>query len=191
MREEQSQPFSTFGQALKKIRENTKESQMEVSGAVEVELSSLRSYELGETRPSEDILMLLIQHFALKDDDATELWRLAGYSDSPMDEAQYFMNDDFGSAKATQTVSISHDDARIVYTDMVQVMVNNYGVIINFMQGAGPGNNPLAVSRVGMSKEHAKSILEVLKTTLDQANVMEKKAKSPTKQLPSGKKKQG
>jgi len=134
---------------------------------------------------------LLIQHFALKDDDATELWRLAGYSDSPMDEAQYFMNDDFGSAKATQTVSISHDDARIVYTDMVQVMVNNYGVIINFMQGAGPGNNPLAVSRVGMSKEHAKSILEVLKTTLDQANVMEKKAKSPTKQLPSGKKKQG
>jgi hypothetical protein len=52
---------------------------------------------------------------------------------------------------------------------MIQVMVNNYGVIINFMQGAGPANQPLAVSRVGMSKEHARSVLEVLQKTLDQA----------------------
>jgi hypothetical protein len=53
---------------------------------------------------------------------------------------------------------------------MIQVMVNNYGVIINFMQGAGPGSQPMAVSRVGMSKEHARSVLEVLQKTLEQAD---------------------
>ena len=53
---------------------------------------------------------------------------------------------------------------------MVHVMVNNYGVIMNFMQGAGPNNQPLAVARIGMSREHAKSVLEVLQKTLDQAD---------------------
>ena len=71
--------------------------------------------------------------------------------------------------KQSKTVFVSPEDARIVYTDMVQVMVNNYGVIMNFMQGAGPQNQPLAVSRVGMSKEHAKSILELLRATLEQS----------------------
>lgn len=173
----QPQPFSTFGQALKELRQKTSKTQVEVSGAVEIDLSSLISFELGETRPSEDILLLIIQHFELKDQEAAELWRLAGYGHLPMDEARYFMNDDSGDLRTHATISVSSDDARIVYTDMVQVMVNNYGVIINFMQGAGVGNGPLAVARVGMSKEHAKSVLEVLNTTLDQAHALEDKAK--------------
>jgi hypothetical protein len=41
---------------------------------------------------------------------------------------------------------------------------------MNFMQGAGPNNQPLAVSRVGMSKEHARTIIDVLQKTLDQAD---------------------
>jgi hypothetical protein len=48
-------------------------------------------------------------------------------------------------------------------------MVNNYGVVMNFMQGGGPNMQPLAVARVGMSKEHAKSVLDVLKQTLSQS----------------------
>ena len=72
---------------------------------------------------------------------------------------------------------------RIVYTDMVQISVNNYGVVINFLQGAGINNTPLAVSRIGMSKEHAKSLLDVLSNTLKQADVIDKKS-SDTKKLP-------
>lgn len=181
------QPFASFGEALKKLREQTSESQIEVSGAVEIDITSLESYEIGETRPTEDILILLIQHFDLEGDEASELWRLAGYGAMSHDQSQYFMNDDFGGTKSTQTVLVGPEDARVVYTDMVQVMVNNYGVIINFMQGAGTGNSPLAVSRIGMSKEHAKSIIDVLTTTLDQAHTLEQeqKSKSP-KHLPSG-----
>jgi transcriptional regulator with XRE-family HTH domain len=160
-------PYRSFGEVLKKLRSKAAKTTVEVSSAVEIDESRLQKYEAGEQRPSEDILLLLIQHFNLPDEQASELWKLAGYSGEP-DEDQYFINDEYGAAEQV-TVSVTPHDARIVYTDMIQVMVNNYGVIINFMQGAGPSNSPLAVSRVGMSKEHARSVLEVLQKTLDQA----------------------
>jgi transcriptional regulator with XRE-family HTH domain len=168
MGNEQKQPYKSFGEVLKKLRSKHAKTPAEVSGAVEIDESRLKKFEAGEQRPSEDILMLLIQHFDLKDDQADELWKLAGYSGNP-DQEHYFINDEVGGAQQV-SVSVTPYDARIVYTDMVQVMVNNYGVIVNFMQGAGPANQPLAVSRVGMSKEHARSIIEVLKKTLDEAD---------------------
>lgn len=168
MGKQQQQPYRSFGEVLKKLRAHASKTPAEVSGAVEIEESKLQAFENGEQRPSEDILMLLIQHFDLREEQAAELWKLAGYSGQP-EEEKYFINDELGGTQ-TLNVGVSPHDARIVYTDMIQVMVNNYGVIINFMQGAGPGSQPLAVSRVGMSKEHARSVLEVLKKTLEQAD---------------------
>lgn len=148
----------------------------EVSGAVEIEVAQLSEIEQGKSRPSEDILLLLISYFAMKDDEATRLWELAGFDqdDTP---STHMVNDDQGNAKSA--VMVMPGEARIVYTDMVHIMVNNYGVVMNFMQGAGPGNQPLAVSRIGMSKEHAQSVLEVLKNTLEQADKVQ-----PQKSLP-------
>lgn len=174
----QQYPYQSFGEVLKKLRSKAAKSSAEVSSAVEIDESRLQKYEAGEQRPSEDILLLLIQHFELKDDQANELWKLAGYNGEP-DEEFYYMNDDTGGVQQV-TVGVSPIDARIVYTDMIQVMVNNYGVIINFMQGAGPANQPLAVSRIGMSKEHARSVLEVLQKTLEQAEIQQ-----PPKQIDS------
>lgn len=176
------QPFSNFGEALKQLRVSRQKSQIELSGAVEVDQQKLEAYELGAERPSEDILHLIIQHFNLRDEEARELWRLAGYSDTAQD-AIYSSNDD--ESYNQKSVLVSQHDARIVYTDMVQVMVNNFGVILNFMQGAGPGNSPLAVSRIGMSREHAKSVLQLLKKTLEEAEEMQYKTQTP-KQLTSG-----
>ncbi len=173
--ENKQHPYRSFGEVLKKLRARALKTPAEVSGAVEIDEKKLQSYESGEQRPSEDILLLLIQHFALKDDQADELWKLAGYHGQP-EEDKYFMNDDNGAPQQI-TVGVTPYDARIVYTDMIQVMVNNYGVIINFLQGAGPANQPLAVARVGMSKEHARSVIEVLQKTLDEAD-------SPTQKLP-------
>jgi transcriptional regulator with XRE-family HTH domain len=168
MSEKSNTPYRSFGEVLKKLRSSAAKSPAEVSSAIEIDEARLMQFEEGKQRPSEDILILLIQHFNLKDDQASELWKLAGYTGEPEEEL-YFMNDESGNAQA-MTVGVTAYDARIVYTDMIQVMVNNYGVIINFMQGAGPGSQPMAVSRVGMSKEHARSVLEVLQKTLDQAD---------------------
>lgn len=178
MAESKQQPYRSFGEVLRKLRSRASKTPAEVSGAVEIDESRLQSYENGEQRPTEDILLLLIQHFNLKDEQANELWKLAGYHGAP-DESLY-IQDEFGSSQQ-ETVTINVQDPRVVYTDMIQVMVNNYGVVMNFLQGAGPGNQPLAVSRVGMSKEHARSIIDILQKTLDQAEQPPKQLNNPKK----------
>ncbi len=148
--------YQRLGGQLKTLRTRCGESLAEVSGAVEIEISELANFELGRTRPSEDILLLLISHFGAQDDEALKLWEAAGY----------------GTAKSqTEPVTASTaptPDNRVLFTDVVDVIVNNFGVVMNFMQSGGPNMPPTNVARVGMSREHAKSVLEILKVTLAQ-----------------------
>lgn len=171
----QEQPYKTLGARLKGMREHLRESLAEVSGAVEIEVDVLSAFEQGADRPTEDILLLLISHFAVKEDEATKLWELAGYDQSDTGITN-LANDGDGIIK--NSVMVMPMDARIVYTDMAHAMVNNHGVILNFMQTAGPNNQPLVVSRLGMSREHAESLLELLQKTLSQQEA------EPQKTLP-------
>ncbi len=170
--------LKSLGINLREMRQNRQESLAEVSGAVEIDIEALAKIEQGKSRPTEDILLLLISHFGVKEDEATKLWELAGYEQSKV-PATNMVNDDFGGVRPM--VMVMPMDARIIYTDMVHVMVNNYGVVMNFMQGAGPSNQPLAVARVGMSREHAESVLNVLQQTLSQSG----QASTATKSLPA------
>src|SRR5579885_2464316 len=72
-------PYTALGTHLKYLREQHKESLAEVSGAVEIEIENLARMENGLERPSEEILMLLINHFDIQDNEAVQLWELAGY----------------------------------------------------------------------------------------------------------------
>lgn len=151
-----NKPYLQLGSRLKQAREKLQETLAEVSGSVEIDLDTLTRIENGEQRPNEDTLMLLINHFNLTDDQASDLWELAGYSNQ---------NAELDGLKPL--AAIIPIDNRVIYTDMMHVMVNNYGVVMNFMQHTGTGQ-PNTVARVGMSKEHAQSVLEVLKKTLQQ-----------------------
>lgn len=157
----QALPYRSLGIRLKKCREKFQESVVEVSGAVEIEPTSLTEIEQGAKRPSEDILLLLLSHFGLKDAEATKMWELAGYDRA--DNSSHLTE-----ITANQSVTAKPSDEKIIYTDMVQVMVNDYGLVMNFLQGAGLNLPPQAIARVGMSKEHAKSIIELLQKTLEQ-----------------------
>jgi transcriptional regulator with XRE-family HTH domain len=168
-------PYKQLGKILTSIRERTKESLAEVSGAVELETEMVTRFENGEERPSEDILSLLISHFDVQDEEADTLWDLAGYDKNANDDQPEPLPN-------TQTIMMLPFDARIVYTDTAHVLINNYGVIMNFMQGGGPNNQPMAVARVGMSLEHARSVLDVLQKTIAQADA---EAKKDSKSLPA------
>ncbi len=158
---ELEKPYKLLGDKLRNLREKHNESQSEVSGAVEIDLELLDRIERGAERPSEDILLLLISHFTAKEYEADHLWQLAGYSHSGSEHAD--MADHFTPQPAMMILPM---DARIVYTDSVHVMVNNHGVVMNFLQNSGPNNQTIAISRVGMSREHAGSLLELLQKTL-------------------------
>ena len=144
-------PFKPLGLSLKRLRQRLQETLAEVSGAVEIDADYLDQIEQGHSRPSEDILELLINHFDIKDEDAKQLWQLAGYES---DEA---------------AVAVLPADVRIAYTDMLNVIVNDFGVTLQFMQTNGPDHKPLIVSRLGMSKDHARNIVNLMQRTLNQA----------------------
>ena len=164
-------PFRPLGKKLKYLRSQARETLAEASGAVEIDIRQLANFELGSSRPSEDVLLLLLSHFGAKDDEALKLWELAGYS---MDKIPvvHMGTDEQSSAKR------NFSDAQILFTDIVDVVVNNYGVVMNFMQNSGPKSQPVQVAKVGMSREHAKSILQILQATLAQTE-----RTTPTKRL--------
>lgn len=161
-------PYKSLGSQLKSMRVKRQETVAEVSGAVEIDDAFLKDIELGVKRPSEDILMLLISHFSVKDQDAVKLWELAGYTqpvshgDHGHDGHTHKRPDD-----VVQPVLVVSMDARVVYTDMASITTNKYGVILNFMQSEGSGGQPMTVSRVGMSETHARKLLKTLEKALN------------------------
>lgn len=161
-------PYRSLGFKLRSLREKEDESIPDVSGAVEIESELLIEIESGSKLPSEDILLLLISHFGLKNEEAMKLWRLAGYDN---------LNDPLvtGSIEGLNqqpAVLLLPIDARVVYTDLVQVTVNDFGIVINFQQtNPQQVNQPLTVARVGMSREHAESVVEILQQVLSEKPV--------------------
>jgi transcriptional regulator with XRE-family HTH domain len=163
-------PYKPLGTRLRRLREQLRETLAEVSGAVEIDIEALSSMERGTERPSEDILLLLISHFSAKEDEAEQLWHLAGYKREKLNEAAEFEGFETDEADPSRPiVMVMPMDARISYTDMAHVMVNDFGVVVNFMQTSGPNNKPFIVSRVGMSREHAESVVDMIQKALAQS----------------------
>jgi transcriptional regulator with XRE-family HTH domain len=154
-------PYKPLGAILRHLRERNRESVAEVSGAVEIDESTLGRFELGSERPSEDILLLLISHFSVEDDKAAELWKLAGYDKGSSDDE----SDRESPSGRQQTVMIMIDP-RVMYSDTMEVSASPKGVVLNFSQTAGQHDQPLTVARIGMSREQAKLVLGVLHEAL-------------------------
>lgn len=158
-------PFQTLGIRLKLIRETHRESLAEVSGAVEIETEVLERIERGEERPSEDILMLLINHFGIQDPEAVQLWESAGYS-QPLDgDRGHQSGFPGGDMTGKQTMVLLAIDARVLYSDSVSMSGNDKGLVMHFAQAAGQ-QRPMPIARVGMSYEQAEEVLRVLQQSL-------------------------
>lgn len=169
--EQKKPPFKSLGEKLKTIRQKLHESVAEVSGAVEIDEKVLQRIECGDERPSEDILMLLISHFGMQDDEAAGLWQLAGY-DQPKSGSD---TSDEQPNNGRTMVMIMAVDPRIMFSDGVQVVANTNGVTMTFSQATGTPQ-ALTTARIGMSREQAYNVLQVLSREL---------ASSETRQLPS------
>lgn len=171
--EKHDKPYISLGKELARIRARMQESLAEVAGAVEIENDILKSYENGQNRPSEDILDLLISHFLIKEKEASKLWKLAGYEENKSNE-----NDEVGIIQ--QPIMLLPFDARIIYTDTMNVIIDKHGVVINFMQSAGIAGQQVPAARVGMSLEYAKKVAETLQQTIKTATEQQKPKNLPS-----------
>lgn len=154
-----SAPFKNLGLQLRVLRESKRESVAEVSGAVEIDADTLQRIETGVDRPSEDILLLLISHFGLNEERANELFKLAGYTHSLEDV------EDSSQADVRQPAVMIMIDPRIMYSDTIEVVADNKGVVLNFGQNSRQGV-PLVISRIGMSHTEAKALMGLLHQAL-------------------------
>lgn len=140
------------------LREKLHESLAEVSGAVEIEPDVLASIERGQQRPSEEVLLLLISYLDPKEEHAAQLWDFAGYS----------RDDDEPTTKPI--IMLMQPDNRIMYSDMVNVVVNQQGVVVNFLQTQTKGKGQ-PVARVGMSQQQALQVIRALQQSLLQQHM--------------------
>lgn len=174
----QEQPFKQLGSRLRAIRQKLHETMAEVSGAVEIDEPALQRIEQGHERPAEDILLLLINHFGMKDDEAAGLWQLAGY-DQPRSRHRDQDNDD-DNASSRSAILVMAVDPRVIYSDGVQVTASNNGVVVSFSQASGTPNS-LTTAKIGMSREQAYAVINTLQDAL---------TRSEPRQLPESHKRQ-
>jgi hypothetical protein len=154
MQESNTAPYKSLGSHLKYVREQKSETLAETAGAVEVDIETLERYESGLECPAEDVLMLIIDHFDVKDQEAVQLWESAGYTRindnrprSPLE------NIEKGSAIVVLAL-----DMRTQYTDGIEVTAGKNGVVMQFTQGA----EPQPVAKLGMSYDQAEEVLRTL-----------------------------
>ncbi len=188
-------PHKTLGKHLKSLRQKFQESLGETSGSVEILVEQLDRFERGAELPSEDILLLLISHFGLQDDEAVELWDIAGYDQDSEKEngfanARAAKNDrhehhensshfDENQLRQVAPIMLLALDNRVLYSNGVEVVSDDAGMVLNFMQSAETQQQRYPISRVGMSHDQAEQLLQVLQRAL-----LHKKYLSGPKHLP-------
>jgi transcriptional regulator with XRE-family HTH domain len=156
-----AEPYKTLGTHLRYVRQANGESLLEASGAVEIEPDTLERIEAGHERPPEEVLMLLINHFNVQDQEAVQLWESAGYE--PGEEGDNPTRRIADQIEKAGVVLLAMD-ARVMYTDGLHIDANQNGLTLNFTQAGGKQQTPVA--RVGMSYEQAEQVLETLRTAI-------------------------
>lgn len=161
MSESKQTPFITLGQHLKHVREYSKQTLAEVSGAVEINIEDLERIEAGTERPQEDILLLLISYFNVQEHEAVKLWELAGYDGEVPDRMR--PSEELATGKST--VMLLAIDMRTLYTDGLDIEQTMSGLTLSFTQQSGK-KQASPVSRLGMSFDQAQQVVNQLQQAL-------------------------
>lgn len=66
-------------------------------------------------------------------------------------------------------ININLDTTPVLYTDNIIMTTNEDGVVLDICQKIGNTNKARIVSRIGMSREHAKKFIEHMTKLLDQS----------------------
>ncbi len=70
--------------------------------------------------------------------------------------------DDKNKKEQTQQINLNLDTTPILYTDNIYMTANSDGVVLDVGQKVGSTNQVRVVTRVGMSRDHAKKFVNEL-----------------------------
>ncbi len=160
MQEPNTAPYKSLGTHLKYVREQKSETLAEAAGAVEVDVETLERFESGLECPAEDVLMLLIDHFDVKDQEAVQLWESAGYTRTSESRPRSPLE----NLDKNAAIVVMALDMRTQYTDGIEITASGSGLVMQFTQGAAGQVQPVA--KVGMSYDQAQEVLKTLQLAL-------------------------
>ncbi len=162
-----------MGSHLRTVREQSRRSLAEVSGAVEIDQQELELIEAGRQRPDEEVMLLLISYFDVQDQEALHLWELANYDSDLNDHLQFDQPDmeaGAGSPFANKPmIMLLAIDVRTMYSDGLDVKIDPAGVTLQFTQASANQPQPVPVARLGMSHKQAELVVKTLQSALLQA----------------------
>lgn len=72
------------------------------------------------------------------------------------------MSDENQQDKPNININVNLDNTPVLYTDMIHMSTNPSGVVLDVTQRLMTSNQVQIVSRIGMSREHAKEFVKQL-----------------------------
>lgn len=176
-----------LGKKLRNMRSNAGKSLSEVSSVVGIDKTFLSKVETGDRRPSQSVLDSLLHYYKADIVVRDELYRHArfphisshhGILDNLKTEGEGVfknMNQDVNPPVQQNAQVNVPNNLPILYSDSVWVTASPFGLVFDFGQRMGPTNNVNVVSRVGLSKEHAEALAEVLLGKIKEMQLLTKK----------------
>lgn len=167
--------MQTMGELFKQMRIERGDTLDTVAEAVELGAGELLEIEEDALLPSGEMVEVLASYYNLDADLTSAMLEIVSngelrtslyQKEDGMSESKDKQNDKDSSADKPKQLRINLDaSTRVLYSDMVQIHENEVGVVLNFIQ-TDPGNQGYVVSRIGMSKQQAAKLSELLKRNL-------------------------
>jgi len=161
---------SDIGKKIKMLRKSQGESLVQLSKAIDMDRSYLNKVELGTIKPSSKLLERIIVHYSVEGNEANRLRQIAGYipvkvvlNDGRKENSQLMVEQPV--AQMTQ-VNVNPLQTPVLYTDSTFVTASEFGLVLDVAQTIN-GQQQNIVTRIGMSFDHAKKLIQVMQDTID------------------------
>lgn len=164
--------FKSFGNIIRSYRDKRGETITQAAKVMGMGRSYLSKLEHGHEQPSQKILSDLVSHYSLSKVEAIHLSELAGYEGgvvavNPIQRKEVFKMEKKQIPKGKKFKEIKvPDNIQVLYSDSVFVTSSQWGVVFDFAQNVGSTNTQNVVARIGMSKEHARALMNVIQKRL-------------------------
>lgn len=178
-----------LGKQIRNLRKKTKKSLKDLASLSGVHPTYLSKIENGQKRPSQKLLLKLLDLYKVSPSEFLAIQLLAGYGKTYYGELKEQKEVNYMTSKQEEKPEgqIQNNQMQIqvpnnlpvLYTDSAFVTASAFGLVLDFAQTLGPTNNQNVVARIGMSSDHAKALLKVLSQKLTEVELLkEKKDKS-------------
>lgn len=169
--------YLTFGNYLRRYREEQKLSIEEASKSLGLHRSYVSKLEHGHLKPSRQLVNKVGEVYDLKDEQLNELFLLVGYGKRgeilhtyDRKEGEHMESTQIkGTQDIKDAIEINvPDSATVMYCDAVFVTSTKYGTVLDFGQRLGSTNKHKVIARIGMSQLHLEDVVKMLKENLEQ-----------------------